>query len=107
MLAALVAVCTLVAAARVVSAATTDTTTRPEVSGAVVISNTDPTGLGRIKVKFTLSPPGQDNVGWARPVLPLTTSTYELPQKGDEVLVAFLDGDINRPVILGRFENAP
>jgi uncharacterized protein involved in type VI secretion and phage assembly len=80
---------------------------RSEVTAAIVVSNFDPSGAGRVKVKFPLVPASRDNVGWARTVTPLTSGALSLPEVGDEVLVAFLDGDVNRPVVLGTLGTVP
>ncbi|MEU7872995.1 phage baseplate assembly protein V [Dactylosporangium sp. NPDC049140] len=59
--------------------------------------------LGRVKVSY----PGlSDDVvsNWApcaRPMAGDTTGFYALPEKGEQVLVAFAKGDLNRPYVLG------
>jgi phage protein D/phage baseplate assembly protein gpV len=83
-------------------------------NGVVVglVTNTnDPEDLARVKVKFpTLAVDGQQMVEscWARLVSPMAGSNRGIefiPEVDDEVLVAFENGDINRPYILGSLWN--
>lgn len=73
----------------------------------LVTNNKDPKGWGRIKVKFPwLSDEVESN--WARLVSPGAgpeRGFYYLPEINDEVLVAFEQGDVNRPYILGSLWN--
>ena len=83
---------------------------RPRSSGRVtgvvtglVVSNTDPDQLGRVKLSL---PWRSDDfeTDWARIVAPMggkDRGTYFLPQVGDEVLVAFDGDDIRYPYVLG------
>lgn len=69
----------------------------------VVTNNTDPQGIGRVKVKFPVISDNDESY-WARLSAPIAgpeRGTYFLPEVGDEVLVAFERGDINYPYILG------
>jgi len=78
------------------------------VSG-VVTNNQDPEGLGRVKVSFPwLSE--QDESWWARLATPMAgkeRGLYLLPEVDDEVLVAFEQGDMRFPYILGGLWNEP
>jgi uncharacterized protein involved in type VI secretion and phage assembly len=69
----------------------------------VVTNNQDPDGLARVKVRFPwLS--GGDESAWARPAVPMAgpdAGTYFLPDVDDEVLVAFEQGDVRFPYVLG------
>lgn len=105
--AGLLALALTATAARAAFAAPDQSVRRPEVTAATVVSNLDPSGAGRVKVKFSLMPTSRDNVGWARTLIPLNSGAFSLPEVGDEVLVAFLDGDVNRPVVLGTLTNVP
>ncbi|QLE58024.1 phage baseplate assembly protein V [Nostoc sp. TCL26-01] len=77
------------------------------VSIGIVTNNQDPEKLGRIKVKFPwLS--GEEESYWARVLTPMAGNDrgiYFLPEVDDEVLVAFEQGDINFPYILGALWN--
>jgi uncharacterized protein involved in type VI secretion and phage assembly len=80
--------------------------TGDEVKGvavAIVTNNKDPEELGRLKVKYPWRET-EDESYWAR----ITTfmagndmGGYFLPEVNDEVLVAFENGDIDHPIILG------
>jgi phage protein D/phage baseplate assembly protein gpV len=68
-----------------------------------VVSNYDPQHLARVQVSF---PDLSDTMrsGWARVVAPMAgadAGAYFVPDIGDEVLVAFENGDIQKPRILG------
>jgi len=74
---------------------------------AIVTSNEDPDGYGRVKVKY---PWLDDQFAsfWARLCAPgagATRGIFYIPEVNDEVLVAFEHGDINQPYILGGLWN--
>lgn len=75
----------------------------------IVTNNKDPEGLGRIKVKY----PSLDDIDespWIRIAAPMAGEQrgfYCLPEINDEVLVAFEQGDIHRPYMLGVLWNGP
>jgi phage protein D/phage baseplate assembly protein gpV len=70
---------------------------------AVVIHNNDSTHLGKVQIR--LPHMTDDSKGpWARVVALMgggDRGTFFLPEEGDEVLVAFENGDPNKPYILG------
>ena len=69
---------------------------------AVVVELNDPSAAGRIKVEIP-SLAGSLEV-WARVSLPLggnRTGLWALPEVGDEVVVAFENGDVSRPFVVG------
>jgi phage protein D/phage baseplate assembly protein gpV len=72
-----------------------------------VMKNKDPQNLGKVQVKL----PGlsDDEIGhWARVATLMAGSdrgTFFLPEEQDEVLVAFEQGDISRPYIIGALWN--
>ena len=105
---------------------------RPSVQGtqsAVVVSDGEPLLAdrdNRIKVQFPWQrgadassaqahPAGEDNAPgrgsawtWVRVATPWAGDNWGgvmLPRKGQEVLVAFLEGDIDRPVVVGSVYN--
>lgn len=67
---------------------------------------------GRIKVQFLWDRYGKKDENsscWVRVMQPLAGAwggTWFLPRLGDEVLVAFIDGDADRPVVVGSLYNA-
>lgn len=77
------------------------------VTIGIVTNNKDPDGLGRVKVKFPWLSQTEESY-WARIVTPMAGNDrgiYFLPEIDDEVLVAFEQGDMNVPYILGALWN--
>ncbi|MFQ5380403.1 MAG: VgrG-related protein, partial [Dehalococcoidia bacterium] len=73
-----------------------------------VVSNIeDPSNLGRVKVRFPwLS--DSDETGWARVAGPMTgpdRGFFNLPEVDDEVLVVFVNGSFDHPVVVGGLWN--
>ncbi len=73
------------------------------VTVAVVTDDRDPEGLCRVKVRCPrLGANGEG--GWAPVVVPMAgdrRGAFFVPQVGDEVLVAFEQGDPRAPYVLG------
>ncbi len=73
----------------------------------LVTNNQDPIGQGRVKVTFPwLSEEHESH--WARVVTPMAgkdRGLYTLPEVGDEVLIAFEQGQVERPYVLGALWN--
>lgn len=77
------------------------------VTVGVVTNNKDEEGLGRIKVKYPLLS-DEDESYWARVLTPMAGKEYGiyfLPEVGDEVLIAFGNGNVASPYILGALWN--
>jgi uncharacterized protein involved in type VI secretion and phage assembly len=74
---------------------------------AVVTNTKDPKNMGRVKVKFPwLS--DNDESNWARVAAPMAgkgRGAYFPPEVHDEVLVAFEQGDVRFPYLLGALWN--
>jgi uncharacterized protein involved in type VI secretion and phage assembly len=74
---------------------------------AVVTNTQDPEGLARVKLRYPwLS--DQDESPWARIACPMagaSRGTYFLPEVDDEVLVAFEQGDVRLPYVVGALWN--
>ncbi len=69
---------------------------------ARVVEHNDPAKMGRIKVQYFWQEDG--NAHWARMMTPHSGGNRGfmfMPEVGDEVIVAFEDGDIERPVVMG------
>jgi len=99
------------------------TVPRPVISGtqtALVVADfrtdtdtsggSDPIGanLGRVKVQFFWDRYGKSSC-WARVSTPWAGKGYgfqNMPRIGEEVLVQFIEGDPDRPVVIGRVHNA-
>lgn len=78
------------------------------VWNAVVTANKDPEKLGRVKVKFPLRE-GELQTDWIRVATLMGGSsmgTLFIPEVNDEVLVAFLMGRLDSPVVIGSLWNA-
>jgi phage protein D len=76
------------------------------VSGEVT-HNIDPEGLGRVKVKLPWYSDDNESA-WARCATPMAgkgIGAYFLPDVGDEVLVAFVQGNFDDPMVLGGLWN--
>ncbi|AEE44308.1 VgrG-related protein [Cellulomonas fimi] len=74
---------------------------------AIVTDAKDPLGLGRVRLQFPVHS-DQYESGWARVVqlgAGASRGTGLLPEVGDEVLVAFSEGDLGQPYVLGGLYN--
>jgi uncharacterized protein involved in type VI secretion and phage assembly len=79
----------------------------PGLVEAIVVDNIDPDRLGRVKVKFPSLPEMPESF-WARLMMPMAGQKrgwMTIPEKEDEVLVAFLHGDVQHAVVLGGLYN--
>ena len=75
------------------------------VSTAVVVGTVDE--VGRYKVRFPFDTAENSSV-WLRISQPFASNTEAFVLEIDDVvLVGFLDGDPDRPIILGRLWNGP
>ena len=64
---------------------------------------------GRVKVQFHWDREGksdENSSAWMRVAHPWALGTISLPRIGDEVVVEFLDGDPDRPIVTGQVYNA-
>lgn len=71
----------------------------------VVAENEDPSKLGRIRVKVE-SVAGSNSLTWALPCFPVAgdgVAMVSIPPIGAQVLLEFLDGNIDLPVWVGGF----
>lgn len=77
------------------------------VAIAIVTNNKDPEGLGRVKLSYPWRAV-DDESDWARIAVPMAgneVGTYFQLEPGDEVLVAFEEGDLHHPYVLGALWN--
>lgn len=75
------------------------------VTVAQVIGNIDETNQGRVQLHLPWLPGFEP---WARVALLMAGSergTYFIPQVGDEVLIAFENGNVNDPYVIGSLWN--
>lgn len=83
----------------------------PSVHGlqiGVVVSNEDPGGEHRVRVRLPLVGNEEDGI-WARVASPdagAERGFFFRPEIGDEVVVGFLDGDPRRAVLLGMLHSS-
>lgn len=86
----------------------------PDMQLADVQDNNDPDGQGRIKVKLKWQCLNNDLTEWLRVVSPnagtgdrgANRGFFAIPEIGDQVMVAFEEGNIARPIILGSIYNS-
>jgi uncharacterized protein involved in type VI secretion and phage assembly len=72
-----------------------------------VINQADPMFLGRVQLQLPFID-ALDLSPWARVAVPMSgivSGMYFMPELGDEVLVAFEQGDINVPYVIGSLWN--
>lgn len=77
------------------------------VAIGIVTDNEDPKSLGRVKLSFPWRD-ADDESFWARIATEMAGNeygTYFLPEIDDEVLVAFENGDIHKPFVIGSLWN--
>ena len=82
---------------------------QPDLQLANVIDNNDPQGQGRIKVKFKWECLTNDVTEWLRVVTPSAgigdrgnnRGYFAIPEIDDQVMIAFEEGNIARPVVMG------
>lgn len=87
----------------------------PDMQIATVLDNNDPEQQGRIKVQFRWQCSTNDPTEWLRIVSPSAGSDDQqannrgfiaIPEVNDQVLVAFEEGNIARPVVMGSIYHA-
>ncbi len=74
---------------------------------AIVTDNKDPEGYGRIQVEYPWLGAGTLSA-WARMAFPMAGNAMGwviYPEVGDEVLIDFVNGNVNEPIILGSLYN--
>lgn len=79
----------------------------PGLVEAIVTDNVDPEKMGRVKLKFPLLPEAPESF-WARLVMPMAGKErgwMTIPEIGDEVLCAFVHGDVNNAIVVGSLFN--
>jgi uncharacterized protein involved in type VI secretion and phage assembly len=83
---------------------------RGGVYPAMVLDNVDPENSGRVKVRLppVLVSGESDREAWARIATLMAGAnrgTWFIPEVDDEVVIAFEQGDLNRPYVLGALWN--
>lgn len=78
------------------------------VTTGIVLQNWDEKQPGKVKVEMNLGTEGKNVSGWIPVMTPYggkDYGMYTLPENGAFVIVAFLMGDRNRPVVMGSLWN--
>ena len=79
-----------------------------EAQVAFVEDNLDPNRFGRVRVRYPWQPKNGDKSPWIRMATPFATAgggvTFR-PCTGDEVLLNYEDGNIERPYIVGSLQS--
>jgi hypothetical protein len=79
-----------------------------EAQVAFVENNLDPNKLGRVRVRYPWQTANGDCSPWVRMATPFATNgggvTFK-PEEGDEVLLNYEDGNIERPYIVGSLQS--
>lgn len=79
----------------------------PGLVEAIVVDNVDPDQLGRVKLKFPTLPEMPESF-WGRLIMPMAgreRGWMTIPEKDDEVMVAFVHGDVNHAIVMGSVYN--
>lgn len=81
-------------------------TSEPQV--AFVENNLDPNKLGRVRIKYPWQTTNDESSPWVRMATPFATNgggvTFK-PENGDEVLLNYEDGNIERPYVVGSLQS--
>ena len=75
---------------------------------ATVVANFDPKKIGRVRIRFAWQNGTDDASPWIRVALPFATNGGGVkfkPEIGDEVMVSFIDGNVERPYVTGFLLN--
>lgn len=87
---------------------TDDDRKQPYIMLGTVIANYDPLKPACVRVSLCGKPLGMGVTAWAKVAMPAASGgsgIYSLPDVGDYVVVAFLDGEIDSPVVIGSLYN--
>ena len=79
-----------------------------EAQVAFVENNLDPNKLGRVRVRYPWQTANGDCSPWVRMATPFATNGGGVsfkPEEGDEVLLNYEDGNIERPYIVGSLQS--
>lgn len=81
---------------------------QPFIMLGTVIANYNPLKPACVQVSLSASSDGMGIVAWAKVVMPAASDgsgIYSLPDIGDDVVVAFLNGEIDFPIVIGSLYN--
>lgn len=80
---------------------------KAEKQRAVISDNADPKGIGRVRVRFDWMPSGQQTP-WILMIFPYAGASkgfYFLPEIGEEVMIGFESGSMEKPYVEGARYN--
>ena len=75
---------------------------------AIVTADNDPRYIGRVRVRYTWQKSDEPGSPWVRVLAPLASSSGAVhfqPKEGDEVMLGYIDGNIDRPYVAGSLFN--
>lgn len=78
------------------------------VMTGTVIENYDKEHLGMVKVSYSFGETGKNTSGWmpvSMPYVATAGGSYFLPEVGSDVVVGFIMGNLNQPIVLGSLWN--
>lgn len=81
----------------------------PAITVGIVTDINDPDKLGRVKVRLLNRSTSESETGFIRVMTPMAGKEWGMfffPEVGDEVLVAFCDGDQHNPYVIGSLFNS-
>ncbi|WP_108866768.1 type VI secretion system Vgr family protein, partial [Aquimarina aquimarini] len=81
---------------------------KSETQTATVVENSDPDGLGRIRVQFAWQKPLGERTPWLRMITPHAGADkgfHFIPEINEEVMLGFEGGNAERPFVLGALYN--
>ncbi len=85
-----------------------DDSKQPYIMLGTVIANYNPLKPACVQVSLSGKPLGMGFTAWAKVAMPAASGgsgIYSLPDIGDYVVVAFLNGEIDSPVVIGSLYN--
>ncbi len=74
------------------------------VMTATILENYNKDYLGMVKISYAFGEKGKNTSGWVPFVMPYVgaeAGTYFMPEVGTEVLVSFIMGNVDKPVVVG------
>ena len=75
---------------------------------AIVTADNDPRYIGRVRVRYTWQKSDEPGSPWVRVLAPLASSSGAVhfqPKEDDEVMLGYIDGNIDRPYVAGSLFN--
>ncbi len=86
-----------------------EATNKVESQRAIVTANDDPLNLGRIQIRYPWQEEGNPTSPWVPVAQPFASSNAAIkfaPQVGDEIIIGYEYGEIERPYMIGALASA-